>query len=98
MLQDVHWAFGGFGYFPTYFLGNLYAAQFYATAEKTLGNLDEQLAAGQFEPLREWLRVEIHQHGSRYRAAELCQRLTGRELEAAPFCEYLRAKMQRIHG
>ena len=80
MLQDIHWSAGLVGYFPTYSLGNLYAAQFFAQADADLGGFDRQFAAGQFEPLRSWLRDKIHSQGQRYSAAELVQRVTGRPL------------------
>ncbi|MCA9236812.1 MAG: carboxypeptidase M32 [Planctomycetales bacterium] len=80
VLQDVHWSGGSFGYFPTYALGNLYAAQFFAQAARDLGDLDEQFARGEFQPLLDWLRTKIHRHGRRYSAAELAQRITGKPL------------------
>ena len=80
MLQDIHWSGGAIGYFPTYSLGNLYAAQFFAQADAELGPLAEQFARGEFQPLREWLREKIHRQGQRYSAAELVQRVTGKPL------------------
>jgi carboxypeptidase Taq len=77
-LQDIHWSEGLIGYFPTYTLGNLYAAQLFEAANRDIGPLDESFAAGEFVPLREWLRDRIHRHGKKYRAAELIQRATGR--------------------
>ncbi len=71
VMQDIHWSHGLVGYFPTYSLGNLYAAQFFQTADKELGGLDKQFAAGQFEPLRNWLREKIHRPGQCYTADEL---------------------------
>jgi carboxypeptidase Taq len=96
-LQDIHWAFGCFGYFPTYTLGNLYAAQFYAAAAAALSDLDRQIAAGEFGPLRRWLRQEIHARGSLLPAAELGRAVTGRELETAPYLAYLNAKFGEIY-
>ncbi len=98
MLQDVHWSAGLIGYFPTYSLGNLYAAQFFAQAESELGNLAELFARGEFRPLRDWLRTKIHCHGQRYTAAELVERVTGRGLSAGPLVEYLRNKMGPLYG
>jgi len=92
-LQDVHWSCGLFGYFPTYTLGNLYAAQFAAAAARELGDLDAMLAAGEFAPLRSWLHEHVHQHGRRYGAAELCRRATGRDLSSEPFLTYLERKL-----
>lgn len=98
VLQDVHWSAGLVGYFPTYSLGNLYAAQFFAQAEADLGNLDESFAKGDFQPLRDWLRANIHCHGQRFTAAELVQRVTGRGLSAGPLVDYLRKKMGPLYG
>ncbi len=97
-LQDIHWSLAGFGYFPTYALGNLYAAQFYKQASQDLGNLDEQIARGEAQPLREWLRVNIHQHGKRFRAGELCERVTGKRLTTAPLMQYLSGKYKPLYG
>ena len=80
VLQDVHWSAGLVGYFPTYALGNLYAAQFFAQAKADLGDLEGMLARGDFRPLLDWLREKIHRHGQRWSAAELVQRVTGRPL------------------
>ena len=93
VLQDVHWSAGLIGYFPTYSLGNLYAAQFFAQAEKDLGNLSESFAKGEFQPLRDWLREKIHRHGQHFTAAELVERVTGRGLSAQPLLDHLRTKM-----
>jgi len=97
-LQDVHWSGGAIGYFPTYTLGNLYAAQFFEQARKDLGDLDAQFARGEFAPLLGWLRQHIHRHGKRYTAAQLAQRVTGRPLEAAPLLRHLRAKASELYG
>ncbi len=98
VLQDVHWSAGMIGYFPTYSLGNLYAAQFFETADRELGGLDAQFARGSFAPLREWLRERIHSQGRRYSAAELVQRVTGRPLSSAPLLTYLRGKLLPLYG
>ena len=97
-LQDVHWAAGLIGYFPTYTLGNLYAAQLYEAAAADLGDLEAGFAAGEFGPLLAWLRDKVHCHGSRYPAAELCRRATGRDLSAEPLLRHLRAKVQTYYG
>jgi len=76
-LQDVHWAEGLIGYFPTYTLGNVYAAQLFEAADRAVGPLDEAFAAGEFRSLREWLGEHVHRHGSRYAAAALGERATG---------------------
>ena len=91
-LQDVHWAYGMFGYFPTYCLGNLYAAQFFETAEKQLGNMEEYFIKGEFKVLREWLLENIHCQGMKYKAPDLCKKITGSPLNHKPFIAYLRKK------
>lgn len=96
-LQDIHWSFGGVGYFPTYTLGNLLAAQLMRAANRDLGA--ESLAAafrvGDFAPLLGWLRQRVHTPGRKYRPGELCRRATGEPLSANPFLDYLRGKLRR---
>ncbi|MDX6413514.1 MAG: carboxypeptidase Taq, partial [Gaiellaceae bacterium] len=92
VLQDMHWSSGLFGYFPTYQLGNVISLQIWQHALGELGDLEEQFARGQFGPLREWLSERIYRHGSRYPANELLRRITGTELDAGPYLEYLHAK------
>ncbi|MEM6315285.1 MAG: carboxypeptidase M32, partial [Planctomycetota bacterium] len=97
-LQDVHWSAGLLGYFPTYTLGNLYAAQFFEQARADLGDLDEQFARGEFAPLLSWLRENIHQHGRRYTAGQLCQRVTGKPLDSKPLLDHLRHNAATYYG
>jgi carboxypeptidase Taq len=97
-LQDIHWSFGGIGYFPTYTLGNLYAAQFMEQARVDLPGLDHDVRRGEFGGLKKWLNEKIHCHGQRWRAGELCRRVTGRELTPAPLVRYLRGKYAEMYG
>jgi carboxypeptidase Taq len=97
-LQDVHWSCGLFGYFPTYTLGNLYAAQLAAAADRALGGLGPMLARGQFEPLREWLRRHVHRHGRRHEPAELCRLASGSPLSSEPFLTYLDTKLSDVYA
>jgi carboxypeptidase Taq len=97
-LQDVHWSAGLFGYFPTYTLGNLYAAQFWEQIEQDVPDLRRQLSRGEFLPLRDWLRDRIHRHGRRYRAVELCRRITGRGLSSDPLKRHLTGKAETVYG
>jgi len=97
-LQDVHWSFGLMGYFPTYTLGNLYSAQFFEAAREQLGDLDEMYRNGNFSPLGEWLTENIHRHGRRYPASELCERVTGKPLSSDPLLKYLEGKIRPIYG
>jgi carboxypeptidase Taq len=92
VLQDMHWAIGLFGYFPTYQLGNVVSVQIWDLARAELGDLEEDFARGEFARLREWLREQIYRHGSRYPLRELLQRVTGSDLDPAPYLQYLRTK------
>jgi carboxypeptidase Taq len=97
-LQDVHWSAGYMGYFPTYALGNLYAAQFYAAAHEALPGLHDDFARGDFSRLLGWLREKIHRQGKRYRATELVKVVTGKSLSHRPLIDYLYAKYEPIYG
>jgi len=98
VLQDVHWSSGAFGYFPTYSLGNLYAAQFFEKAAADLGDLHEMFARGEFMPLRDWLRKNIHAEGRRYPAAELGRRVTGQPLSHDALIRHLRGKFSPLYN
>ena len=97
-LQDIHWSMGALGYFPTYTLGNLYCAQLFDAAREAIPGLEEGFAEGRFSPLLDWLRENIHQHGRRYSAAQLCERVTGKPLSADPLMHYLETKFRALHG
>lgn len=97
-LQDVHWSHGSFGYFPTYTLGNLYSAQFFAAADKELGGLEGKFEKGEFAPLKKWLNEKIHAQGQRYRAGDLCVKATGQPLSTEFFLGYLKGKFGKLYG
>ncbi len=97
-LQDIHWAHGIFGYFPTYALGNLYAAQFWAKAQNDLPDLTGDFAVGKFSRLLDWLRDNIHNEGFRYYSPELCKKVTGQPLSQKPLLDYLYNKYSDIYG
>ena len=97
-LQDIHWSAGLIGYFPTYALGNMYAAQFFEAARRELGDLDAQFAAGEFEPLRTWLNRNIHRRGKQYRAHHLIEVVTGQPLSHAPLMRHLHGKFDELYG
>ncbi len=97
-LQDVHWSAGLIGYFPTYTLGNLNSAQFFAKAKKDIPDLMKQFERGDFSGLLGWLRTNIHQHGSQYRAKDLVKRVTGQPLSHKPLMDYMTAKFGEIYG
>jgi carboxypeptidase Taq len=90
-LQDGHWSSGQFGYFPTYTLGNIYAAQIFAAAQRALPALDDQIRAGDFAPLRDWLQSTLYREGARYSAPDLVRRVTGE----APNCRALIKSLRR---
>jgi carboxypeptidase Taq len=92
VLQDIHWSLGSLGYFPTYTLGNLNAAQLMVAAEKKIPGLSDQLGQGKYAPLLHWLRENVHQHGRRYLPAELMLKATGEPTQARYRIEYLRNK------
>jgi carboxypeptidase Taq len=96
-LQDVHWSRPMFGYFPTYALGNLYAAQFFETAVAQMPVIEEELAEGKTEALLGWLRDNIHRHGRKFTPRELVQRVTGRPLDHEPFIRYITTKFSEIY-
>ncbi len=96
-LQDIHWSAGLIGYFPTYTLGNLYAAQLFTAANEDLGGLAAAFSQGDFAGLLEWLRLKIHAHGQRYRATDLVRRVTGAEPDHKPLMQMLTAKYQDIY-
>lgn len=97
-LQDVHWSAGLVGYFPTYTLGNLYSAQFFAKIREEMPDLDGQFERGEFGALRKWLLDNIHIHGQRYRATDLVKRVTGKPLSHKPLMDYMKAKYGEIYG
>jgi len=97
VMQDVHWSAGLIGYFPTYSLGNLYAAQLFEKAEQDLGDLVAMFRRGEFHPLRDWLRVHVHEPGRRYAPAELVRRVTGEGISYGPLIRHLRGKLEPLY-
>jgi carboxypeptidase Taq len=97
-LQDIHWSAALIGYFPTYSLGNLYAAQFFEAAERELGGLAEQFSHGEFAPLKSWLQRSIHEAGQCYTATQLVERVTGQPLSHAPLIRHLSGKLAPLYG
>ncbi|WP_226022010.1 carboxypeptidase M32 [Halomicrobium salinisoli] len=96
-LQDIHWTHGSFGYFPTYSLGSVLAAQLFAAAEDDLGSLDGRVHDGVFDPLREWLGENVHRHGARYTTDELIREATGEEFTADYFLDYAAGKYRSLY-
>ncbi|NVM17056.1 MAG: carboxypeptidase M32 [Candidatus Lokiarchaeota archaeon] len=98
VLQDIHWSWGSFGYFPTYFLGNLYGAQFYKTALEQHPTLPKEYEEGNFSNLLAFLRENIHQYGKIYQARDLIKRVSGEDLNPDYFIEYLEKKYYPIYN
>jgi carboxypeptidase Taq len=96
-LQDVHWSRPGFGYFPTYALGNLYAAQFYETAVAQNPVVTEEMSRGQTTALLAWLRENIHQHGKKFTPGELVRHVTSQPLGHAAFMRYVNGKFRELY-
>ena len=97
-LQDVHWSMGAFGYFPTYTLGTLTAAQMYEAACRDIPGLEAGFGEGQFAPLREWLNARVHSLGRQLRPDALCRSVTGAPLSAESFLRHLRSKLFPLYG
>ena len=97
VLQDIHWPAGLFGYFPTYSLGNLAAAQFYEQANCDLGGMPALVAQGQFAPLLKWLQDRVHRHGRCYTPAELVEYATHAPLSHQPLMRHLRDKLVPLY-
>ena len=98
VLQDIHWSSGLIGYFPTYALGNLLAAQYYRKALQAHPNIPDDIASGKFDTLLGWLRENIHQHGRKFTAEELTQRVTGESIDCTYYMQYLHGKYSEIYG
>jgi carboxypeptidase Taq len=97
-LQDVHWSAGLIGYFPTYALGNLIAGQLWERVQLEVDDVETRIAAGDLQPLREWLRERVHVHGAKFSSGELLQRVTGAPISVAPFTSYLKRKLGDVYG
>lgn len=91
-LQDIHWAMGSFGYFPTYTLGNLYAAQFFAEFAKQHPDWEKRVSRGEFDFMTEWLRINIHHHGRELTSQQLCEKVTKKPLSEEAYINYLENK------
>jgi carboxypeptidase Taq len=98
VLQDVHWSFGGLGYFPSYTLGNLYAAQILYTIQKALPEFYQDIEAGKFDSIMKWLKDNIHQYGKMIPPNELIVKVTGEELNAKYLADYLNNKYSKIYN
>ncbi|MFC4557345.1 carboxypeptidase M32 [Virgibacillus kekensis] len=96
VLQDIHWSSGDFGYFPSYALGYMYAAQFHNTLKKEI-NFDDHLLNGRFNEVREWLTRNIHQHGKMKKPLQIIEEVTGEKLNPDHLVTYLTSKYSKIY-
>ncbi len=96
-LQDIHWSHGSFGYFPTYSLGSVLAAQLYASAEVDIDDLDGRIEAGEFDPLHDWLTANVHHHGKRYTTPDLIEEATGEAFTADYFLDHVNEKYGALY-
>ena len=97
-MQDVHWSEGYFGYFPTYALGTIYAAQIYNRLLDEMEDAENQIAEGNFEKIREWLKNRIHKYGSMMMADDIITGVCGKGLDADDFLDYLNKKYGELYG
>lgn len=98
VLQDIHWACGDLGYFPTYALGNLYASHFFKGFEKKHNDWEKKISKGNFEFVKEFVKENIHKHGRYYSQTELAQNITGSGLSDDAYIEYLEKKYHKIYS
>ena len=97
VLQDIHWSWAYFGYFPTYALGTVYAAQLEAALRREVSDLDEQMAAGEFAVPLKWMRDHVHRLGMRHRPADLIQYATGKKPSTDDYVAYLTRKYEALY-
>jgi carboxypeptidase Taq len=98
VLQDIHWAGGDFGYFPSYSLGNIYAAMFENTIAREIPNYKEQIQKGDFTELRTWLTEKVYKHGKTLTPKEIMMQVTGEEINSDYLVKYLEEKYKYIYG
>ncbi len=97
VLQDTHWSGGAFGYFPSYTLGAIYACQFYQALKRAKPDFEKQIEMGNLAPVRDWLRIKIHQQGRLLSVPKLVKQVTGETLNPEIFLDYLKNKYRQIY-
>ena len=97
-LQDVHWTGGGFGYFPSYAMGNLYAAQLWEAAKRQVPGLEDDITGGDLSVMLGWLRKNVHRHGKRFTGPELLEKVTGKKPDEECFIRYIKEKYGSLYG
>jgi carboxypeptidase Taq len=98
VMQDVHWSGGSFGYFPSYALGNIYGGMFLRKMDKDLPTWREDIRGGNYLPVKQWSANNIHSQGNLYDPADLVKKVTGQDLDIAPFIDYLERKCKYVYG
>lgn len=98
VMQDIHWAMGSFGYFPSYSVGNIAAAQFWAKMKQDMPKLEQQIESGDFKDVLHWLVKNVHEMGRRYSRDELMKRATGTPLDVKHYAQYLTEKFGKLYG
>lgn len=97
VLQDVHWSMGALGYFPSYALGNFYAAQFFQKASEEIDDFDKKIQNGELLTLKKWLNENVHKYGRKYLPDELIKKVVGSSMSVEPFMKYLEEKYGEIY-
>lgn len=97
-LQDIHWSFGGFGYFPSYTLGKLYAAMLFEKMSEDIPDLPSHIERGEFNPILSWLREKVHRWGKTKTASELVMEICGLPLSEEAFLRHMKRKVERVYG
>jgi carboxypeptidase Taq len=97
VMQDIHWASGYFGYFPTYALGNIFSGQILATMQKSIPQWKTQIAKGNFQHVKKWLVENVHKHGNLYDPQSLIRRISGEEINVKPYLHYLDDKYSWVY-
>jgi carboxypeptidase Taq len=98
VMQDIHWADGDFGYFPTYALGNIISGQLLDAMQKSVPDWKEQISRGNFQNVKKWLVENVHQQGDLYDPQVLIKRITGEQMNSKPYLEYLNKKCSWVYG
>ncbi|MCF6158768.1 MAG: carboxypeptidase M32 [wastewater metagenome] len=97
-LQDIHWSSGSFGYFPTYSIGNIFAAQLFDHIKKEIPDIEAYIEKGGFQKLLDWLHENLYIHGRKFTLNELANKITGKPLQIDPFIQYLKNKFGEIYA
>jgi carboxypeptidase Taq len=98
VMQDTHWASGYYGYFPTYALGNIYSGQLLSRIHREMPDWKDHITKGNFHNVKQWLVENVHSHGNLYDPADLIKKITGEQINANHFLDYLNEKYSKLYG